>query len=236
MDKSNLEFPTGTTLSQTECAYFMIPADVILQSDLPSVRIAVFSYLAIKRGIDFSINFSILDIVKWMNRKPNRHANGLNDQIRSCLEQFVELGYLSLSTPIKNDHTKIEATMNGSINEANSTMMMERTQQEQRMLADRIAEGRGLLNAETEQRDNTQQWMELISQYRDITELDADVLNRLLSKIVVHESIDADHVRHLSIEIHFNFKQIPGVESYTPEEQRPYLTRRQENNSVAPAI
>lgn len=112
MKDSYLEYPTSTTLSPLECAYFMVPADIILQSDLPSVRIAVFSYLAIKRGIDFSINFSILDIVKWMNRKPNRHANGLNDQIRSCLEQFVELGYLSLSTPIKNDHTKIEATIN----------------------------------------------------------------------------------------------------------------------------
>lgn len=94
------------------------------------------------------------------------------------------------------------------------------------MLADRIAEGRSLLDAETEQRDNTQQWVELISQYRDIKELDADTLNRLLNRIVVHETIDDDHVRHLSIEIHFNFKQMPGVETYQPQEQRPYLTRR----------
>ena len=94
------------------------------------------------------------------------------------------------------------------------------------MLTDRIAEGRSLLDAESVQRDNTQQWVELISQYRDIKELDADTLNRLLSRIVVHETIDDDHVRHLSIEIHFNFKQMPGVETYQPQEQRPYLTRR----------
>ena len=92
-------------------------------------------------------------------------------------------------------------------------------------LADRIVEARRQLDAENEQRDNTQQWVELISQYREITELDAETLNRLLNKIVVHETIDEQHVRHLSIEIHFNFKQMPGVECYTPQEQRPYRLR-----------
>ena len=112
MEKNNLEYPTSTALSPIDCAYFMVPADIILQSDLPSVRIAVFSYLAITRGINFSLRFSILDIIQWMNRKPNRHTNGLNDQIRSCLEQFTELGYLSLKQPINDDHTKVEATIN----------------------------------------------------------------------------------------------------------------------------
>lgn len=91
------------------------------------------------------------------------------------------------------------------------------------MLADRIAEGRSLLDAETEQRDNTQQWVELITQYRDITELDADTLNRLVNHIQVFENIGDDHVRHLRIEIHFNFQSVPGFVEYTPDEQRAYL-------------
>ena len=121
-----------------------------------------------------------------------------------------------------------EDRMTGSITESNFTMMMERTQQEQRTLSDRIAEARRQLDAENEQRDNTQQWIDLISQYREITELDAETLNRLLNRIVVHETIDEQHVRHLSIEIHFNFKQMPGVECYTPKEQRPYKTKLQQ--------
>ena len=52
-------------------------------------------------------------------------------------------------------------------------------------------------------------------EYRDITELDASTLNRLIKEIVVHETIDSDKTRHISIEIHFNLKPIPEVEQVT---------------------
>ena len=50
---------------------------------------------------------------------------------------------------------------------------------------------------------------------RDITELDAATLNRLIKEIVVHEHIDSEKTRHISIEIHFNLKPIPEVEQVT---------------------
>ena len=46
-------------------------------------------------------------------------------------------------------------------------------------------------------------------------ELDASTLNRLIKEIVVHETIDSDKTRHISIEIHFNLKPIPEVEQVT---------------------
>ena len=36
-----------------------------------------------------------------------------------------------------------------------------------------------------------------------------------LKEIVVHERIDEDKTRHISIEIHFNLKPIPEVEQVT---------------------
>lgn len=62
--------------------------------------------------------------------------------------------------------------------------------------------------------------------YRDIEKLDTDVLNRLLHRSVVHETIDDGRVRHLSIGIRFNFKQMPDVESYQPQERRQYFAQR----------
>ena len=56
---------------------------------------------------------------------------------------------------------------------------------------------------------------ESIQEYKDITELDASTLNRLMKEIVVHETIDSDKTRHISIEIHFNLKPIPEVEQVT---------------------
>ncbi len=49
----------------------------------------------------------------------------------------------------------------------------------------------------------------------DVTKLDAATLNRLIKEIVVHERIDEDKTRHISIEIHFNLKPIPEVEQVT---------------------
>ena len=62
---------------------------------------------------------------------------------------------------------------------------------------------------------DARQWVESIQEYRDITELDASTLNRLIKEIVVHETIDSDKTRHISIEIHFNLKPIPEVEQVT---------------------
>ncbi|NDO31560.1 DUF4368 domain-containing protein, partial [[Clostridium] clostridioforme] len=57
--------------------------------------------------------------------------------------------------------------------------------------------------------------VESIQEYRDINELDTSTLNRLIKEIVVHETIDRDKTRHISIEIHFNLKPIPEVEQVT---------------------
>ena len=62
---------------------------------------------------------------------------------------------------------------------------------------------------------DARQWVESIQEYRYITELDVSVLNRLIKEIVVHEAIDSDKTRHISIEIHFNLKPIPEVEQVT---------------------
>ena len=58
-------------------------------------------------------------------------------------------------------------------------------------------------------------FMNIIQEYANITELDAATLNRLIKEIVVHEHIDSDKTRHISIEIHFNLKPIPEVEQVT---------------------
>ena len=62
---------------------------------------------------------------------------------------------------------------------------------------------------------DAKQWVDAIQEYADITELDAATLNRLIKEIVVHEHIDSEKTRHISIEIHFNLKPIPEVEQVT---------------------
>ncbi len=100
----------------------------------------------------------------------------------------------------------------GRITDANFNLLLEKTQKEQAELKAKVEKGRKHLADEIRLAVDARQWVESIQEYRDITELDASTLNRLIKEIVVHEHIDSDKTRHISIEIHFNLKPIPEVE------------------------
>ena len=103
----------------------------------------------------------------------------------------------------------------GRITDANFNLLLEKTQKEQAELKAKVEKGRKHLADEIRLAVDARQWVESIQEYRDITELDASTLNRLIKEIVVHETIDSDKTRHISIEIHFNLKPIPEVEQVT---------------------
>lgn len=103
----------------------------------------------------------------------------------------------------------------GRISEQNFNTMLEKTQTEQTELKAKVSEGRKRLSDEVQLANDAKQWVDAIQEYANITELDAATLNRLIKEIVVHERIDEDKTRHISIEIHFNLKPIPEVEQVT---------------------
>lgn len=103
----------------------------------------------------------------------------------------------------------------GRISEENFNLMLEKTQTEQNELKARVTEGRKRLADEIQIACDARQWVSAIQEYANITELDAATLNRLVKEIIVHESIDDDKTRHISVEIHFNLKPIPEVEQIT---------------------
>ena len=105
-----------------------------------------------------------------------------------------------------------EDMMAGRISDTNFNLMLGRTQTEQAELRARVEEARKKLSDEAKIESDARQWIDAIQEYADITELDAATLNRLIKEIVVHERIDSDKTRHISIEIHFNLKPIPEVE------------------------
>ncbi|MCC8125737.1 MAG: recombinase family protein [Akkermansia sp.] len=103
----------------------------------------------------------------------------------------------------------------GRITDANFNLLLSKTQKEQAELRAKVEDGRKRLADEIRLAVDARQWVESIQEYRDITELDAATLNRLIKEIVVHETIDSDKTRHISIEIHFNLTPIPDVEQGT---------------------
>lgn len=76
---------------------------------------------------------------------------------------------------------------------------------------------------------NARKRIDLIKDYGDITELDADTLNRLIKQIVIHEEITEDGTRNISMEIHYNIRPTDESKTYN-------LSEYAEANSVAEAI
>lgn len=80
----------------------------------------------------------------------------------------------------------------GRITDANFNLLLSKTQKEQAELRAKVEDGRKRLADEIRLAVDARQWVESIQEYRDITELDAATLNRLIKEIVVHETIDSD--------------------------------------------
>ncbi len=100
----------------------------------------------------------------------------------------------------------------GRINDQNFNLILGKTQKDQEELKAKIDKNSKLLSDKKQLVHDIEKWKTIIQEYADISELDAIILNRLIKKIIVHEKIDDDKTRHISIEIHFNLKPIPEIE------------------------
>ena len=116
-----------------------------------------------------------------------------------------------------------------TINEAMFNSVMERTKTETELLQKQIADYEARLEKNDCEDGNARKWIDLIREYSDITKLDADTLNRLISRIVVHENITEDGVREISLEIHYNFRPMDESKSYN-------LSEYAEAHTVAKAV
>ena len=115
------------------------------------------------------------------------------------------------------------------ITEKNFDSMMARTTKEQNELATKIEEYEKYLADNEVYNSSYNKWVEFVGDYVDIKELDADTLNQLVKKIVVHEDIEDDGTRNISVEIHYNFKPVN-------EPQKHYLNNNAEGESPPLAV
>lgn len=105
------EYSSPIELDAINSNYFVIPASIILDTDMTEKRTTVFSFFSIYRGLNSNLFFSINNIVKWTGKQPNRHTNGINNKIIQVIECLKGGGYLTLSEELNNSSC-VEATLN----------------------------------------------------------------------------------------------------------------------------
>ena len=91
------------------------------------------------------------------------------------------------------------------INETNFQRILEKTQEEQNLLIDKIKEFEKRIVVNEVKEINIYKWIKLIKKYETITMLNKAILNELISKIYVHEKEVVDGEISQIIEIHYNF-------------------------------
>ena len=187
---------TYNKFGKRHCTQHRVEYDTLYQLVLEKIRSQAQAALAGGGEAETRIADTYAEQEKAAQEQRTRAIKKAEDRLK-VLERMVAKLY--------------EDMVAGTISEDNFQKLLASAQREQQDLKQQVAEagrepdGSGLAEKDEEE------WQELIREYADIRELDSGTLNRLVKKLVVHEKLDADGNRDITIEIHFNFKAAPEV-------------------------
>lgn len=100
---------TKTLLEGSASKYIYIPLSIILDKELDTKRVGVFSYLRIHCGLNDTIGFTVSDMVEWNGMKPNQRIDKTNDKFLSVIEDLCSRGYLTyLTEPNRSSYMKCQ--------------------------------------------------------------------------------------------------------------------------------
>ncbi len=201
--KTNAKYPkdiyscvTYNKFGKEHCTQHRVDYDVLYQLVLDRIRLLAKAALADEKSVEMRLESSYAQQARIEQEASSFAVAKAQDRIQ-VLDRMISRLY--------------EDMIAGRVNEANFETLLNNAQREQTTLKEQIeaAQNKG---AEEEQKvQDAKAWTELIKEYADITELDSETLNRLIKEIIVHETIDEEKNRNITIEIHFNFKAIPEV-------------------------
>ena len=153
----------------------------------------------------------------------------LEDRVKELCEEDTQGHRDSLEKLVSKQKDRLETLdrliaklyddlINDKITESVFDKMLEKTQKEQADIKKELSQNESVLNTEEKLDAQSQQWIDDISEYADIKELDANLLNRLISKIIISEPQGKDGKENyrrtpetVTMEIHFNLKPIPEL-------------------------
>lgn len=95
--------------------YFNVPISIIENTEMLSIRLSLFSYLSVYRGLNNRMCFSVPLFLEWAGYKSDAHRGGINDKVLDTLNEFCELGYIVYTSerPLtRSSFTEIEFNRN----------------------------------------------------------------------------------------------------------------------------
>lgn len=153
------------------------------------------------------------DETAMADRLSDIHSSEQQSQ-RKTLERTVRKDEEELQTMNKTMLKLYEDSASGRLTEQVFASLLDTAQSKMNDLTARVEDGRKRLADLVQFEADNKRWIAAIREYADVAELDAAMLNQLVRKILVYETIDEDKTRHVTVEIHFNLKPIPEIEQH----------------------
>lgn len=201
--KTNAKYPkdiyscvTYNKFGKEHCTQHRVDYDVLYQLVLDRIRLLAKAALADEKSVEMRLESSYAQQARVEQEASSFAIAKAQDRIQ-VLDRMISRLY--------------EDMIAGRVNEANFETLLNNAQREQTTLKEQIEAAQNKGAEEDQKIQDAKAWTELIKEYADITELDSETLNRLIKEIIVHETIDEEKNRNITIEIHFNFKAIPEV-------------------------
>jgi len=145
----------------------------------------------------------LTDLSDMENKQRQKNLKRLKDEHKSSSDRLCELSSLLQKL--------FEENATGRMSDANYEMLFRKYQDEQESLAPLVEELSDRLKVLDEAKDNSRKWIDLIAKYRDLKELDAEIVNELIEKIVIHQAEKIEGKRTQKVEIFYRFVgQIPA--------------------------
>lgn len=92
--------------------YISVPASIIIDGELDTKRISIFSYLRIHCGLNDIVHLTIPDMVTWCGNKPEKGAKGINSKFLDVMDILNDRGYLTyLTEPDRTAYMKCRFNM-----------------------------------------------------------------------------------------------------------------------------
>lgn len=137
-------------------------------------------------------------LLRTGDAKQNAARKKLSDDLKKAEKRQKELDTLFIKL--------YEDRVADKITERNFIMLSAKYQEEQGALERKIELLTEQISKNSEQDGNVTAWVKLIRQYASPTELDANLLNTLVDKIIIHEAIkNKDGSREQEVEIFYKF-------------------------------
>ncbi len=139
----------------------------------------------------------IASIAEWLGNSDKNEAKRAAKEIKKSQRRLTELDKLFAKL--------YEDNLNGKISERNYKTLSANYEREQTELENKILELEETIAASCENDDSAANFVDLIKEYCDITELNQALLNTLIDRIEIHEpeNIDGEYIQ--MVDIYYKF-------------------------------